>query len=247
MRLRIIVVIFLMTLLPQTLWALTGKEIMEESKKLTTPTSAKVEMQMDIYKGKRSNQKLFTIFSKSSQNEEDKILISFHKPTHIKLLTHAFKNREDDQWLVMSSGRVKRITSSDKGKPFVHSHFYYEDLASRDLDDYTYTHTGDESVLGVECYKVAASKPGAKKNVYDKLMLYVRKSDYYIIRIDFYQNNKLIKFMENHDIKPVDNILTPFRVVMNLADGRERTELTVKDIHYNGAIENAMFNKEALR
>ncbi|MEZ4565795.1 MAG: outer membrane lipoprotein-sorting protein [Desulfobacterales bacterium] len=80
---------------------------------------------------------------KQYDNDEDKALIQFITPPQIQLLTHSHKGRDDDQWLALSSGKVKRIVSSGRDKPFVNSHFYYEDLTSIDIDDYDYKLLGE--------------------------------------------------------------------------------------------------------
>jgi len=227
-------------------FALTGRDIMEKNEALPEADTTVSTVLMLIHKGDRITEKEFGSQSKKYQDSEDKILISFTRPTRIKLLTHAHKGADDDQWLRLSSGRVKRIASSDKGKPFVNSHFYYEDIGSRDIDDYTYKLLGEATALGDGCYAVEAIKEIGEK-VYSKLILYVRKADYFIVRIDFYEENEFHKYLENHDIRTVDGILTPFSTIMTRADGKGRTELKILELEYNKGLSDSTFNKEALR
>jgi hypothetical protein len=247
MKFKFTAALIALLLLPAVAAAYTGREIMEQSEKLAAPQSAKSIVTMKIFKGGQPDEKQFTLSVKKYPNDEDKALIAFQKPTRIQLLTHAHKGKADDQWIVLSSGKVKRIAAADKGNAFVHSHFYYEDLGSRDIDDYTYNYLGDEKTLGVDCFKVESLKKADKDKVYDKTILFVRQSDFFVVRVDFYQNGKLHKFLENQDIRKVSDILTPFRVVMSLANAEERTELTVERVEYNLPIDDATFNKEALR
>ena len=192
--------------------------------------------------------KEFEIITKKYSDDDTKALISFLKPTKIKLLTHTYKDKDDDQWLRLSSGKVKRITSSGKGKSFVNSHFCYEDLSSRDKDDYNYTLLGSETVNGEDCYKIeAVDKKGSQGKVYDKTVIYIRKSDFFAMKVDFYQKGELYKYLENFDIREVDGIKTPFKLVMSLADGQGKTEIFTTDVKYNVEIQDRKFNKEALR
>lgn len=247
MKIKTAVPILLIFIWPQLIWALTGREILDQSDKLTKPKTAESNIIMKIYKGKRVDEKAFTLYAKDSPDGEDKTLLSFKKPTHIQLLTHSHKAKAADQWLVLSSGRVKRISSGDKGKSFVHSHFYFEDLGGRDIDAFNYTYLGDEKVLDEDCYKVESTKKAEDEKVYDKKVLYVRKSDYYVIRVDFYLKGRLHKYLENKEVKTINGILTPLLSVMSLADGKERTELHVDQVKYNIEIGDTKFNKEALR
>jgi hypothetical protein len=246
MRSKLFLAVFLIFFMSRSLFAYTGREIMEKSDALPDSETAQSKVLMYIHKGERVDEKEFELISKEFDNDEDRTLISFLRPTRIKLLTHSHKGRDDDQWLRLSSGRVKRIASSDKGKSFVNSHFYYEDLSSRDIDDYKYQYLGDEKVENVDCFKVEAVKISTNR-VYDKTILYVRKSDFYVKRIDFYKKSVLLKHLVNQEVKKVKGILTPFKIVMSLANEKGRTELMVKDVQYNTNMRNNLFNKEALR
>jgi len=246
MEKKLIGALFLSLLIASPVFALTGREIMEKSDALPQPDSGITKVLMVIQKGKRMDEKEFIARVKKYTDDEDKAIIAFSKPTKIKLLTHAHKGKENDQWLRLSSGRVKRIAAADKGKPFVNSHFYYEDLGGIDIDEYDYTVLDDADALGEACYRVEAKKNTGDK-VYDKIVLYVRKSDFFVLKIDFYRKGELHKYMENHNVKTISGILTPLRVVMARADGKGKTELQVKGVKYNVALKDASFNKEALR
>ncbi|MBW2594780.1 MAG: outer membrane lipoprotein-sorting protein [Deltaproteobacteria bacterium] len=246
MKLRLLLTILFVLLLSNPLFALTGREIMEKNDALPEAKTAVSDVLMQIHKGERVIEKQFESRSKKFRNNEDKLLISFTRPTRIKLLTHAHEGKNDDQWLRLSSGKIKRIASSDKGKPFVNSHFYYEDIGSRNIDDYAYKLLGEEKAVDSYCYAVEAVKEVGEK-VYSKLILYVRKSDYFIVRIDFYRKGNFHKYLENYDIRAVKGILTPFSTTMTRADKKGKTELKILKLEFNRNLRNSTFNKEALR
>jgi hypothetical protein len=239
-------VILLACLMAAPVHALTGRGIMEKSEELPEAETAASKMLMRIHKGGREIEKEFVLQMKQFPDGEDKALISFIRPTKIKLLTHSHKGREDDQWLRLSSGRVKRVASSSKEKPFVNSHFYYEDLTSVDIDDYRFKLLGEGEAAGKPCYKVEAVRVEGER-VYDKVVFYARKSDYFIQRIDFYKDGEFHKYLENRQVKKIDGILTPRRVVMTRADGKGKTELILQGVQYNIEIDSVRFKKEALR
>ena len=225
--------------------ALTGREIIDKSDALMDPTTAESTVIMLIKKGGNVVEKEFNLLSKD-YGENKRALISFTRPTQIKLLTHTYKKRDDDQWLRLSSGKIKRIAQSDKDKSFVNSHFWYEDLSSREIDDYNYNYVGDASAVGFDCYKVESVRKSGTK-VYDKTILYARKSDCFIVRVDFFRDGKILKYLENHDIKAVSGILTPFKAIMSMANKSGNTELNVKSIRYNMAVADSKMVKESLR
>lgn len=242
---KLVLVCLMVLVFGQTAFALTGREIMEKSDALPEPQTAKSKVLMLIHKGGEVQEKEFLLQMKQFENDEDKALIEFIRPTQIKLLTHSHKGSDDDQWLALSSGKVKRIVSSGRDKPFVNSHFYYEDLTSIDIDEYKYELLGEGPAVGEDCYKVEGVKQVGDK-VYDKVVFYVRKSDYFVVRVDFYKDGKFHKFLENYEVKEIDGILTPHKMKMELADGAGKTELILKGVKYNVEVDSAAFRKEAL-
>lgn len=230
----------------QAVFALTGKEIIDKSKEITEPNSGTSTVTMLIHGGSKVIEKEFEVMSKKSADGSSKALISFTKPTQIRLLTHINKGKEDDQWLSLSSGKIKRITASGKDKSFVNSHFTYEDLSSRNDDDYTYELIGSEIINGDDCYNVSAVKKEAG-GAYEKAIIHVRKTDYAIMKLDLYKNGALYKYVENLDIRDISGIKTPFKIVMNMADGSGKTELLVQKVQYNVELKDSLFNKDALR
>ena len=75
-------------------------------------------------------------------NEGDKSLVIFDSPGDVRgtaFLSHTKKADSDDQWLYLPAlKRVKRIASSNKAGPFMGSEFSYEDIASQEVEKYTY-------------------------------------------------------------------------------------------------------------
>ncbi|NLV67428.1 MAG: outer membrane lipoprotein-sorting protein [Spirochaetes bacterium] len=227
------------------LFAMTGREIINKSEQQAKPKSAKTKVIMNIYKGSSVNSKEFILMQKTTKSG-DRVLITFTKPTQIKVLTHTRTDGEDDQWLRLSSGKVKRIVGGDKSENFVQSHMTYEDLESRDIDNYNYKTLADTKVNGDACYAVEAVR---KKGIltYSKYILHVRKSDFLVVKIDFYQKDKIFKSLENQNITKINGILTPMKIVVTMADGSGRTELIVEKVLYNIEIADSAFSKDALR
>ena len=105
---------------------------------------------------------------------------------------------------------------------------------------------GEEKAVGFDCYAVETIKETGEK-VYSKLVLYVRKSDNFIVKIDFYEQSEFHKYLENKDIRMIDGILTPFSSTMTLANEKGHTELKILKLEYNRSLRDSTFNKEALR
>lgn len=225
--------------------AQTGRQIMDKVATSPEARTGHSRVEMLIHKGSHTTPKTFEIFSSTSEDgKENKTLIAFSRPSKIKLLTHSREGGQDNQWLRLSSGRIKRVTASGRHKAFVNSHFTFEDLSPRELDDYTYKKLGEGKVGDKVCDQVESI--AKEKSAYDRSVVWVGRSDHFVYRVDFYRKGKLLKSLLNHDVRPVDGILTPFRVEMRLANGRGSTELKFAAVRYNVAVKSSRFRKETL-
>ena len=116
----------------------------------------------------------------------DLSLILFNTPKDVKgtaTLTYTHKVGPDDQWLFLPAiNRVKRISSSNKSGPFMGSEFSFEDLASAELEKYTYKFIGEENgLLIVETYPVDPKSGYSKRRVF-----YNEKMRYRVEKVEFY-------------------------------------------------------------
>ena len=119
----------------------------------------------------------------------DKSLSIFDHPADIKgtaLLTYSHKTGDDDQWLYLPAlKRVKRIASSNKSGPFMGSEFAFEDIASQEVEKYTYKHIREEIFDGQACF-VQERYPVDKNSGYTRQLVWIDKTHYRALKIDFY-------------------------------------------------------------
>ncbi len=247
-----VLAVFMLLLFAQSLHALTAREILDKSDALPKPKSMKNKMLMKIYKGERVYEKEFKSMSRKVKGE-DRSLTAFIRPTKIKLLSHSHKNRDSDMWLRLSSGKIKRIAIADKDKTFVNSHFFFEDLdfqsKERSEEDAKLKLLPEKKINGEDCYVIEVIEKARKHKVYDKIVLYVKKSDFFPARVDFYYKGEFYKYLEMHDIKKIKKYTTPLKIVMHMADGNGKTELITQKGYpkYDVKIKKSKFDKQALR
>jgi len=135
--------------------------------------------------------------TREQANDGDKTLIVFDNPRDVKgtaFLSHTHKLSADDQWLYLPAlKRVKRISSSNKSGPFMGSEFAYEDIASQELEKYTYLYTGDTKDDKRD-YFIVERTPTDPKSGYSRQIVWFDKSEYRVWKIDFYdRKNELLK------------------------------------------------------
>ena len=132
-------------------------------------------------------------------NDGDKSIMVFDRPRDLKgtaILTFTHKIGNDDQWLYLPAlKRVKRISSADKSGPFMGSEFAFEDLASQEVEKYSYRYLRDEACAGLSCF-VVERVPVDPKSGYSKQVTWIDQDEYRLQRVDYYdRKGDLLKTM----------------------------------------------------
>lgn len=128
--------------------------------------------------------------------EGDKSIIIFDNPGDVKgtaFLSHTRKTGSDDQWLYLPAlKKVKRISSSNKAGSFMNSEFAYEDIASQEVEKYTYTFLRDDQWQDKKVW-VNQAVPVDPKSGYSKLEIWIDIERYIPLKIDFYDRAAQLK------------------------------------------------------
>ncbi|MGF1757099.1 outer membrane lipoprotein-sorting protein [Photobacterium sagamiensis] len=128
------------------------------------------------------------------QGDGDKTLTIFDTPKDVKgtaFLNFTHKVGDDDQWLFLPAlKRVKRIASRNKSGSFMGSEFAYEDIASQEIEKYSYKWLRDENYQGRECFVVESYPIDKKYSGYTRLVSWIDKAEYRSWKIEFYDRKK---------------------------------------------------------
>jgi outer membrane lipoprotein-sorting protein len=123
------------------------------------------------------------------KDDGDKNLAIFETPADVKgvaFLSHTHIRKADDQWIYLPSlKRVKRIAAANKTAPFMGSEFSFEDLASPEVEKYTYKYVGEETV-GSQASFLLERYPAYKHSGYSRQLVWVERDRYIALKIEFY-------------------------------------------------------------
>ncbi len=119
-----------------------------------------------------------------------KSLCIFDSPRDVKgtiLLTHTHKDANDDQWLFLPAlNRIRRIAAQNKSGSFMGSEFSFEDIATQELEKYTYRWLRDEVYDGNECYVIERYPVDQKNSGYLRERVWIDKDEYRTWKVDYY-------------------------------------------------------------
>ena len=228
-----------------------GDEIVREADRRDTGwnnMSAALEMVLRNRQGEESFRMLRSRLLEVDA-DGDKLMIIFDRPRDVRgtaFLTYTHRSGPDDQWLFLPAlKRVKRISSNNKSGPFMGSEFAYEDLASQEIEKYTYEHRRDEVLDGRPTF-VVERVPVDSKSGYTRHVVWYDQEEYRLAKIEFYdRKDELLKtliyrsyqryldqywrpdemFMENHQ--------TGKSTVLRWSEYEFQTGLTERDFDQN--------------
>ncbi len=182
----------------------------------------------------------------------DKSISVFDNPRDVKgtaFLTFSHKVGDDDQWLYLPAlKRVKRISSSNKSGSFMGSEFAYEDIASQEVEKYTYKYIRDEVCDGRDCF-VIEQYPIHPKSGYTRQVVWLDKAEYRPFRIDYYdRKDSLLKTLTFKGYKQyLGRYWRASEMYMLNHQTGKSTRLLWKDYKFRTGLKERDFNKNALK
>lgn len=146
-----------------------------------------------------------------------------------------------------SFGRSVRVGGDARKQSFLGSEFYVSDLIMPDLDDFTFSITGDEEVVGRKCKLVESVPKNPADEPYSKVVMAVDPADALIVRTQFYDpKGKLLKVWTVDKLEKVQGYWTPLvNSVVNVQDN-SRSKLEITEVKYNVDIADEVFTKPYL-
>ena len=234
---------------------LTARQIMERNDEVQTSKDSTSKITMKLINEKRQERvRKIAYFEKRDKSDNRNTLVKFQFPADVKgtgLLTLEHKGSEDDQWLYLPAMRkTRRISASDKGDSFMGSDFTYEDMEQEDLEEFEYKLLGMEDINGEPCYRIegiAISESKKKETSYNRREIWVRKSDFFLLKINYYnRKGDFLKTLTASDVKVISGKPRAHRLTMENFQRRHKTELIYEDIKLDQGLSVNLFTERQL-
>jgi len=186
------------------------------------------------------------------QGDGDKSLTIFDHPADVKgtaFLSYTHATDADDQWLYLPAlKRVKRISSANKSGPFMGSEFTYEDIASQEIEKYTYKYIRDDSIDGQSMF-VLERYPAYKKSGYRRQVVWVDQQHYRTYKVEYYdRKDALLKTLLSTDYQLyLDKYWRAGRMFMENHQTGKSTILTWSNYRFQAGLSERDFDQAALR
>ncbi len=208
-----------------------------------------------ILKNKHGKESKRSIRNKTLEvkGDGDKSLSVFDTPRDVKgtaFLTFSHKVGDDEQWLYLPAlKRVKRINSRNKSGSFMGSEFSYEDIASQEVEKYTYKFIREEEFQGQPVYVSESYPVDAKNSGYSKRISWVDKAEYRLLKVEFYDRKKSL--LKTLTVDGYHQYLNKYwradsMSIVNHQTGKSTT-LLWKDYSFQTGLSDKDFNSTSLK
>ena len=231
--------------------ALSGKELAQKvhDRYVGDNSIAKVKMQLISEDGYVRKRRLTVITQ--HKNGLRNSFIRFTEPADIAgtgFLALENKDGETDQFLYLPAlNRTRRIVSSQKGRSFVNTDFTYEDMQRRDIEEFSHSITGQESISGLDCWILESKPLSASDSEYYLVKSWVPKDIFLPVKTHYFdKNEKHIKTYTVNSLKRVQEIWTPLKVKMKDLQDEHATTMHTTQIKYNTDVKDSFFTKRYL-
>ena len=108
----------------------------------------------------------------------------------------------------------------------------------------------DEKKEGYNCYKIEMTRKPESDLSYSRMIMWVVKENFVPLVIDYYDEDDpdlLLKTLVQSDIRVIDGIPTPMKMVMYNKQDNTQTSMSWQEIEYNIPLKDEMFTERGLK
>jgi hypothetical protein len=181
---------------------------------------------------------------------DQKMYVYFHRPADVnKMVFMVWKrvamDEADDRWLYLPAlDLVKRIASTEKRTSFAGSHFFYEDVSGRNIEEDV--HELEKTTKDYFVLKHTPKKPDEVEFSYFRM--YIHRGTFLAVKTEYY-DKKGEKYREYEALKveKIQGYQTVTRSRMKDLRDRGETVLEYSEVKYDLDLPEDIFTERYLR
>ena len=227
----------------------TGLEIAQKVDEKQNPKDMKADLTM-ILTNKKGKTRTSTIRS-ISKDDSKKQIIWFLAPADDKgvaFLKIEHDNKDDEMRLWLPAfNKVRRISSKQKADSFMGSDMSYEDMTSRELNEYTYNLKGSEVIDGIDYYILESIPNTELDSEYSMHIAWVSKADYLVIKEESYDRSGRILKVKVMKYKRIKGYDIPEEMYVENVQKNHKTRLTFDQIEVDTNVSDNLFQEKNLK
>ena len=203
----------------------------------------------------RERQREFTMLRLDAEPEsggpedgDQRFYVFFHLPADVNkmvFMVHKRVGGDDDRWLYMPAlDLVKRIASAEKRTSFVGSHFFYEDVSGRNVND-----DDHELLETTKEYYVLKNTPKDPKSVeFSYYKMWVHRASMLTVKVEFYDGGgEHYRTYEAQGVEQIQGHWTVTKASMQDLRTKGETLVDYRGVAYDIGIPESIFAERYLR
>ena len=226
----------------------TGREVLDHMTEVLTPVNSRGTMRQTITTS--TGQKRTFELESFSANKGEKSLMRYQKPASVRGQAFLMLNHADDIWTYFPrTNRVRKLASHAKKQKVQGSDFTYEDMGSGDSwkKEYNPENLGEDKYDGEKCWKLECTAVPEEEPSYSKIMIWVQQGTYHPMRIDYYEEDELLKSLYMSDIREVDGLPTAHSMLMRNHQENTETSMEMISVSYDWEPPAGFFSERNLK
>ncbi len=236
---------------PNLVLAQDARQIMTEAQGRTEVDSQRYEGLLQVIDARgRVSDKRWT-FERVGSHGSSRAIVRFTAPADVRgvaLLIVNHPDRASDQWMwTPAIERDRRIALQDRSTRFFGTDFSFEDLEERDVHQFDFALEGEESLDAGPVWKIRSTPRRTRSSQYTHSFVWVRKSDYAIVRVESYTRAGLVRRLVYSKFENIEGIQTARVLEMTDLTRDSRTRLTLENVQYKLPLRSEDFTLQALR
>ena len=188
---------------PLFIWTQSGAELAFMLDQKPSPKNLKNHLEMTLTNSKGKSRVNRMISKSMDKNNKQMIWFLYPKDDKGVAFLKIEHNANDDEmrmWLPAFK-KVRRISAKKRGDSFMGSDLSYEDMTSRQIEDYNFTIIKEDNINNQDCYVMKSEPKKGIKSEYSKHLTWVTKDKYLPVKEESYnRENNLLKVLSIHTL-----------------------------------------------
>ena len=241
--------VFTLIIIMSWSFGLTGDELVQKMEDRITPKDSKVDMIMTLTnkKGKSRSSSLRSI----TKDDGAKQIIWFLSPADDKgvsflKIEHDEKDDEMRMWLPAFK-KIRRISAKKRSDSFMGSDMSYEDMSTRQLDEFNFKIMGNERFQDVSCYLLESKPKEHIRTEYSRHITWVDSTLFIPLKEESYdKSGKLLK-EKVFSYRVINKYQILMEVKVTNIQKNHSTTLKFENIELDRGVENSFFHERYLK
>lgn len=179
---------------------------------------------------------------------EQKFYVYFRKPTDVaKMVYMVWKQigKDDDRWLYLPAlDLVRTIAAGDKRTSFVGSHFVYEDVSGRSIEEDNHELVDSNDAT----WKIKNTPKDSAGLEFAYYYVWIDKNTFLPMKAEYYNDqDKLVRGIEALEVSEIQGFPTVVRSEATDYERGGRTVMSFDDVAYDIGLEDDLFTERYLR